>query len=91
LGLVQALVDGTVEWGGPSDLGLETASGAPQVDDVELLQPHRLYESQGRMSEYRDGVERIKIEWRVNIGAVPPIGGLSEVLSPSRAGGRSGR
>ena len=91
LGLVQALVDGTVEWGGPSDLGLETASGAPQVDDVELLQPRRLYESQGRMPEYRDAVERIKIEWRANIGAVPPIGRLSEVLAPSRAGGRSGR
>ena len=90
LGLVQALVDGTVEWDGANELGLDVAARAPQVDDVELLQPRRLYESQGRMAEYRDRVERIRIEWRANIGAVPPIGMLSEVLSPSRAGRRSG-
>jgi phosphoenolpyruvate carboxykinase (ATP) len=89
LGLVQALVDGTVEWDGANELGLEVAAGAPQVDDVELLQPRRLYESQDRIAEYGERVERLRIEWRANIGAVPPIGGLSEVLSPSRAGGRS--
>lgn len=90
LGLVQAVVDGTVEWDSANELGLNVAARAPHVDDVELLQPRRLYESQGRMAEYRDRVERMRVEWRVNIGAVPPIGMLSEVLSPSRAGGRSG-
>jgi phosphoenolpyruvate carboxykinase (ATP) len=90
LGLVQALVDGTVEWDGADELGLDVAARAPQVDDVELLQPRRLYESQGRIEEYRDRVARIRVEWRANIGAVPPIGKLSEVLSPSRAGGRGG-
>jgi phosphoenolpyruvate carboxykinase (ATP) len=90
LGLVQALVDGTVQWDGAGDLGLDVAAGAPQVDDIDLFQPHRLYERQGRTSEYRDLVQRIKLEWRANIGAVPQTGALSEVLSSSSRGGRAG-
>jgi phosphoenolpyruvate carboxykinase (ATP) len=80
-GLVQALVDGTVEWDEASDLGLQTAASAPGVDDADLLQPHRLYESQGRAGEYRDGVQRLGLEWRSYLAAVPPIGALAGVLA----------
>jgi phosphoenolpyruvate carboxykinase (ATP) len=91
LGMVQALVDGTVEWDGAGDLGLDIAASAPPVDDIDLLQPRRLYESQGRGTEYRDLVERTKLEWRANIGAVPQIGALSDVLASSSKGGRVSR
>jgi phosphoenolpyruvate carboxykinase (ATP) len=36
----------------------------PGVDDIELLQPRRLYERTGRGDEYRSVVERLKSERR---------------------------
>jgi phosphoenolpyruvate carboxykinase (ATP) len=34
----------------------------PGLDDVELLQPRRLYERQGRLQEYREIVDHLKAE-----------------------------
>lgn len=81
LGLVQSLVDGTVEWEDAPEFGFQVAAAAPQVDDIELLQPRRLYETQRRVGEYNEQVERLRLEWRAYLAAVPPLGGLSEILS----------
>jgi hypothetical protein len=34
----------------------------PEIDDIELLQPLRLYERQDRGERYRDYVQRLKKE-----------------------------
>jgi phosphoenolpyruvate carboxykinase (ATP) len=92
LGLVQAIADGSVQWDGtPTDLRLDLAAVAPPVDDLELLQPRRLYERQGRMDDYRAELVRLRLEWGANLGAVPPIGELSDLLSHQRTAGTARR
>jgi len=46
------IIDGTIEWVTDPDFGYLVAAAIPGVDDVELLQPRRLYERQGREDEY---------------------------------------
>jgi phosphoenolpyruvate carboxykinase (ATP) len=60
--LVQAIVQGTIEWTTDPDFGYEIAASVPGIDDIEILQPRRLYERQGRMDEYHAMVERLKRE-----------------------------
>ena len=45
---MQAIVEGTIEWTGDHDFGYEIATSVPGVDDIEILQPRRLYERTGR-------------------------------------------
>jgi phosphoenolpyruvate carboxykinase (ATP) len=45
----------------------------PDLDDVELLQPRRLYERQERLSEYRDVVERLKAERVARLEEFPEL------------------
>ena len=52
--IVQAIVEDTIEWETDPDFGYEVATSLPGVDDIEILQPRRLYERQGRL----DGVRR---------------------------------
>ena len=44
------------------DFGYQVAASVPGLDDLEKLQPRRLYEAQGRGAEYADIVERLKAE-----------------------------
>jgi phosphoenolpyruvate carboxykinase (ATP) len=60
--IVKAIAEETIKWDGDTDFGYEIASEVPGIDDVELLQPRRLYETQGRMDEYEGFVERFKRE-----------------------------
>jgi phosphoenolpyruvate carboxykinase (ATP) len=60
--LVQAIVQGTIEWTTDPDFGYEIAASVPGIDDIEILQPRRLYERQGRLAEYNAMVERLKRE-----------------------------
>jgi phosphoenolpyruvate carboxykinase (ATP) len=62
--LVQGIVEGTIEWTTDPDFGYEIASSVPGLDDLEILQPRRLYERQGRMEEYNAMVSRLKGERR---------------------------
>ena len=52
-------MEGTVEWVTDPDFGYEIASSVPGVDDVELLQPVRLYQRLGREAEYEEMVARL--------------------------------
>ncbi len=38
------------------------AAAVPGIDDVEVLQPRRLYERTGRAEDYRAQVQRLKLE-----------------------------
>ncbi|HVA61025.1 MAG TPA: phosphoenolpyruvate carboxykinase [Mycobacteriales bacterium] len=62
--LVQAIAEGTIEWEQDPDFGYEIATSCPGIDDLEILQPRRLYERQGRADEYQKTVERLKRERR---------------------------
>ncbi|HKF58126.1 MAG TPA: hypothetical protein VKJ45_21915, partial [Blastocatellia bacterium] len=54
------------EWEQDPDFGYMVAAAIPGLgaDDAEVLQPRRLYERQGRASEYRAMVDKLKAERR---------------------------
>jgi phosphoenolpyruvate carboxykinase (ATP) len=60
--IVQAIVEGTIDWDVDQDFGYHVAGSVPGIDDIELLQPRRLYERQGRLGEYESTVARLKKE-----------------------------
>jgi phosphoenolpyruvate carboxykinase (ATP) len=60
--VVKAIAEETIKWDEDGDFGYEVAGDVPGIDDLELLQPRRLYERQGRMDEYDAFVQRFKHE-----------------------------
>ncbi|MCO6006671.1 phosphoenolpyruvate carboxykinase [Actinoallomurus purpureus] len=78
--IVQAIVEGTIEWEDDPDFGYEIASSLPGIDDIEILQPRRLYERQGRMEEYDAMVGRLKAERREYLSSFT---GLDEAIVKS--------
>ncbi|HET9260779.1 MAG TPA: phosphoenolpyruvate carboxykinase (ATP), partial [Acidimicrobiia bacterium] len=60
--IVQAIVEGTIDWRTDQDFGYQVAGFVPGVDDQELLQPRRLYERQARLEDYESIVARLKKE-----------------------------
>jgi phosphoenolpyruvate carboxykinase (ATP) len=60
--IVKGIAEGTIDWERDPDFGYLVASAVPGIDEVEVLQPRRLYEEQGRGDEYRSLVERFKAE-----------------------------
>ena len=59
---VKGIAEGRISWTQDEDFGYLVAEDVPDFDDVELLQPRRLYERQGRMQGYAELVERLKTE-----------------------------
>ncbi len=62
--IVKGIADGTITWETDPDFGYEVASAVPgmEPEDLDVLQPHRLYEAQGRLDEYEAMVKRFKAE-----------------------------
>jgi phosphoenolpyruvate carboxykinase (ATP) len=60
--IVKGIAEGTIEWDRDPDFGYLVASSVPGIDELEILQPRRLYDRQGRGDEYRELVERFKAE-----------------------------
>ncbi|MGH3442183.1 MAG: phosphoenolpyruvate carboxykinase [Nitriliruptorales bacterium] len=60
--VVAGIVAGTIEWEEDPDFGYFVASSVPDIDDIELLQPRRLYQRQGRGDEYEERVATLKQE-----------------------------
>jgi phosphoenolpyruvate carboxykinase (ATP) len=60
----EGIVDGTIDWVTDPDFGYEVAASVPGVDDIELLQPRRLYEREGREDEYRRVVAQLHVDRR---------------------------
>ena len=60
--IVKGIAEGKIEWERDPDFGYFIAAAVPGIDDVEVLQPQKLYERTGRADEYRAIVERLKAE-----------------------------
>ncbi len=78
--IVQGIVQGTIEWTEDPDFGYEVATAIPAVDDIEMLQPRRLYARQGRTDEHAAMVARLKRERKDFLNSFP---GLDESLVKS--------
>ncbi|HUZ52511.1 MAG TPA: phosphoenolpyruvate carboxykinase (ATP), partial [Streptosporangiaceae bacterium] len=78
--IVQAIVEDSIQWETDPDFGYEVASSLPGIYDIEILQPRRLYEREGRQEEYNAMVERIKKERREYLASFP---GLDEAILKS--------
>jgi phosphoenolpyruvate carboxykinase (ATP) len=59
---VKGIAEQTIAWTGDEDFGYLVGESVPDFDDVELLQPRRLYERQGRSDEYTRFVEHLKVD-----------------------------
>jgi phosphoenolpyruvate carboxykinase (ATP) len=77
---VQGIATGTIEWDTDPDFGYEVATHVPGIDDVEILQPRRLYERQGRLDEYDQRVEQLTRERTQYLEA---FAGLDEAIVKS--------
>jgi phosphoenolpyruvate carboxykinase (ATP) len=60
--IVEGIAEGTIEWEQDPDFGYLVAASVPGIDDLEVLQPRRLYERTGRSGEYQAHVVRLKAE-----------------------------
>lgn len=60
--IVKAIAEGTIDWTMDPDFGYEVAQSVPGIDDIEVLQPKRLYQRTGRNDEYGSIVQRLKEE-----------------------------
>ncbi|HET7234841.1 MAG TPA: phosphoenolpyruvate carboxykinase [Actinomycetota bacterium] len=70
---VKGIAEQTISWDEDADFGYLVAEDVPGFDDVELLQPLRLYERQGRMQEYRDLVEDLKADRVARLEEFPEL------------------
>ena len=71
--VVRAIAEGTITWERDPDFGYEVASAVPGVDDIEILQPRRLYERTGRIDDHRAIVERLRTERREFLAGYPGL------------------
>jgi|FLYL01.1.fsa_nt_gi phosphoenolpyruvate carboxykinase (ATP) len=60
--VVEGIVRGAIRWSEDPDFGYLVAEEVAGIDDVEILQPRRLYERQGRLHEYQEWVARLHRE-----------------------------
>ncbi|MEX2276045.1 MAG: phosphoenolpyruvate carboxykinase [Actinomycetota bacterium] len=70
---VKAIAERSVSWTEDPDFGYQIADSVPGFDDIELLQPKRLYERQGRTEEYDEMVTRLKAERRSHLETFPQL------------------
>ncbi|HEY5660807.1 MAG TPA: hypothetical protein VIR59_08485, partial [Gaiellaceae bacterium] len=71
--IVKGIAEGTIEWERDPDFGYLVASSVPGIDDEEVLQPRKLYERTGCLSEYEAHVERLKRERAEFLEAYPSL------------------
>jgi phosphoenolpyruvate carboxykinase (ATP) len=70
---VKGIAERSIGWDEDPDFGYAVASDVPGFDDLELLQPRRLYEREKRMSEYTETVERLKAERVARLEEFPEL------------------
>jgi phosphoenolpyruvate carboxykinase (ATP) len=59
---VKAIAEQSIGWDDDPDFRYQVADSVPGIDDLELMQPRRLYERQGRGDAYAQMVERLKAD-----------------------------
>jgi phosphoenolpyruvate carboxykinase (ATP) len=77
--VVKAIAEGTITWEKDPDFGYEVASALPGIDDIEILQPRRLYERTGRVDDFNMIVERLRGERREFLARYPGL--KAEIVS----------
>jgi phosphoenolpyruvate carboxykinase (ATP) len=70
---VKGIAEQAMSWTEDPDFGYLVAEDVPDLDDVDLLQPRRLYERQGRGQEYGDIVDRLKAERVARLEEFPEL------------------
>ena len=80
--IVKAIAEGTITWSSDADFGYDVAQGVPGIDDIEVLQPRRLYERTDRGDEYRALVKRLKQERVAELQKYPGL--EKEILAAVR-------
>jgi phosphoenolpyruvate carboxykinase (ATP) len=76
---VRGIAEQTISWTQDEDFGYQVAESIPEFDDVELLQPRRMYEREGRGDEYAALVERLKAERVARLREFPEL--TDEIVS----------
>jgi phosphoenolpyruvate carboxykinase (ATP) len=71
--VVKGVAEDSISWTDDPDFGYQIAESVPEFDDVELLQPRRLYERQGRLDEYGAMVARLKRERTERLAEFPEL------------------
>ncbi|MCB0974418.1 MAG: phosphoenolpyruvate carboxykinase [Actinobacteria bacterium] len=73
--IVKGIAEGTIEWEIDPDFGYEVAVSIPEFPeaDLDILQPRKLYEAQGRMDEYEGWVTRLKGERQAFLESFPEL------------------
>jgi phosphoenolpyruvate carboxykinase (ATP) len=73
--IVKAIAEGTIDWERDPDFGYLVASRVPGIntEDVDVLQPRRLYEATGRKDELEEGIERLKDARAEFLGKFPSL------------------
>ncbi len=71
--IVKGIAEGTIVWTRDPDFGYEVAEGVPGIDDIEILQPRRLYQRLGRREQYDKLVSRFKTERREALARYPGL------------------
>ncbi len=73
--IVKGIAEGTISWETDPDFGYQVATAVPgmEPEDIDVLQPHRLYEAQGRLDEYEAMVKRFKAERREFLSEFPSL------------------
>jgi ATP-dependent phosphoenolpyruvate carboxykinase len=81
---VKGIAEGTIEWEVDPDFHYLVASFVPGIDaeDLDVLQPRRLYEAAGRAEDYRALAERFKSERAEFLKAFPSLS--EEIISAVR-------
>jgi phosphoenolpyruvate carboxykinase (ATP) len=59
---VKGIAEDTIAFEEDPDFGYQVATSVPDLDDIEKLQPRRLYESQGRGEDYKAIVDKLKTD-----------------------------
>lgn len=70
------IVDGTIAWDTDPDFGYEIATHIPGFDDLDLLQPRRLFQRQGRSAEYDQLVTSLQAERAAYLDGLDGLDGL---------------
>jgi phosphoenolpyruvate carboxykinase (ATP) len=71
--VVKAIAEQSIKWDQDPDFGYDVAADVPGVADLDLLQPRRLYEREGRMGQYEDLVARLKRERAETLAKYPDL------------------
>jgi phosphoenolpyruvate carboxykinase (ATP) len=71
--IVKSIAENAIKWTDAPEFGYEVAEDVPGIDDLELLQPWRLYERQGRTADYAEMVERFTRERTERLREFPEL------------------